>query len=61
MLPLSAVHEDNSDELLTEVMEEQKADMEKFKQNAKDIRFRPMLLDNGSAFVAFATYLFLYM
>ena len=38
MLPLTAIHEDYSDELLTEVMEEQKEDMEEFKQSAEDIK-----------------------
>jgi len=38
MLPLTAVHEDYSDQLLTEVMEEQKEDMEEFKQNAEDLK-----------------------
>ena len=38
MLPLTGIHEDYSDELLTEVMEEQKEDMEEFKQSAEDIK-----------------------
>ena len=38
MLPLSAVHEDYSDELLSDVMEEQKDDMEDYEQTALDIK-----------------------
>ena len=38
MLPLTATHEDYSDSLLDEVMEEQKEDMEEYKQNEEDIR-----------------------
>ena len=38
MLPLSAVHEDYSDELLSDVMEEQKDDMEDYQQTALDIK-----------------------
>jgi hypothetical protein len=38
MLPLSAVHEDYSDELMSDIMEEQKTDMEEFKQTEDDIR-----------------------
>jgi len=38
MLPLTDVYEDYSDSLLDEVMEEQKEDMEEYKQNEEDIR-----------------------
>ena len=38
MLPLTDVHEDYSDELLTEVVEEQKADMEEYEENDANIR-----------------------
>jgi hypothetical protein len=38
MLPLTAIHEDYSDELMTDIMEEQKEDMEEFKQTAEDIK-----------------------
>jgi hypothetical protein len=38
MLPLTDVHEDYSDDLLTEVVEEQKADMEEYQQNEEDIK-----------------------
>ena len=37
MLPLTEVHEDYSDELQSEVMEDQKADMEEYRQNDADI------------------------
>ena len=38
MLPLNAVHEDYSDDLLSDVMEEQKADMEEYEQNEQDLK-----------------------
>jgi len=38
MLPLTDVHEEYSDDLLDEIMEEQKADMEEYKQNEEDIK-----------------------
>jgi len=38
MLPLTDVYEDYSDSLLNKVMEEQKEDMEEYKQNEEDIR-----------------------
>ena len=38
MLPLTEVHEDYSDELLSEVMEDQKDDMEEYRQNDADIK-----------------------
>eukprot|EP01048_Picozoa_sp_COSAG05_P015356 COSAG05_NODE_1844_length_3977_cov_2.730015_2_plen_279_part_00 len=38
MLPLTDVHEDYSDGLLTEIMEEQKDDMEEYQQNEADIK-----------------------
>ena len=38
MLPLTDVHEDYSDELLTEVVEEQKADMDEYEENDANIR-----------------------
>ena len=38
LLPLSAVHEDYSDELLSDIMEEQKEDMEEYQQTEEDIR-----------------------
>ena len=37
-LPLSAVHEDYSDELLADIMEEQKQDMEEYEQNELDLK-----------------------
>ena len=38
MLPLSAVYEDYSDNLLSDIMEEQKADMEDYQQNELDLK-----------------------
>ena len=38
MLPLTAIHEDYSDELLSDIMEDQKEDMEEFRQNEADIK-----------------------
>ena len=37
MLPLTEVHEEYSEALLSEIMEEQKADMEEYKQNEEDL------------------------
>ena len=37
-LPLSAAHEDYSDELLADIMEEQKQDMEEYEQNELDLK-----------------------
>ena len=38
ILPLSDIHEDYSDKLLTDIMEEQKEDMELYRQNEADIK-----------------------
>ena len=38
MLPLTDVHEDYSDGLLNEIMEEQKTDMDDYKQTEEDIK-----------------------
>ena len=38
MLPLTDVYEDYSDELLNDIMEEQKTDMEDYKQTEEDIK-----------------------
>ena len=38
MLPLTEIHEDYSDSLLNEIMEEQKADIDEFKQNEQDTK-----------------------
>ena len=38
LLPLSAVHEDYSDDLMSDIMEEQKEDLEEYEQNEEDIR-----------------------
>ena len=38
MLPLNAVFEDYSDNLLSDIMEEQKADMEEYQQNELDLK-----------------------
>ena len=38
ILPLSEIHEDYSDKLLTDIMEEQKEDMELYRQNEADIK-----------------------
>ena len=38
MLPLTEIHEDYSDSLLNEIMEEQKADIDEYKQNEEDTK-----------------------
>jgi len=38
MLPLTDVHEDYSDELLNQIMEEQKEDLDEFQQNEDDLK-----------------------
>ena len=47
MLPLTDVHEDYSDGLLTEIMEEQKADMDEYQQNEDDIKLYDKFMKQG--------------
>ena len=46
MLPLTEIHEDYSDSLLNEIMEEQKADIDEFKQNEEDTKIYNKFMRN---------------
>ena len=46
MLPLTEIHEDYSDQLLNEIMEEQKADIDEFKQNEEDTKIYNKFMRN---------------
>ena len=49
MLPLTEIHEDYSDSLLNEIMEEQKADIDEFKQNEEDTKIYNKFMRNSSS------------